>query len=188
MAKQPYVTGLILLFSAFGLMSCGGGDDEAGPLGPFSFGNQGRVATVDSGTASHLTTNLTGADFKRFAEEMTGKILLSKAEEWSAKKPRLVVGDIENNTDDENIRVLEIYDGIQEKLFESETVRVLDQSATDFDFVIKPAITNTRQRDKDSRQELVFYTMKMKLFKLDGELVGQWSDDVALADAGKTWF
>lgn len=187
MAKQPYIIGLIILFSAFGLTSCGGGD-KSGPLGPFSYGNQGRVATVDSGTASHLTTNLTGADFKRFAEEMTNKILLSKAEEWSGNKPRLVVGDIENNTDDENIRVLEIYDGIQEKLFESQTVRVLDKSATDFDYVIKPAITNTRQRDKDSRQELVFYTMKMKLFKLDGELVGQWSDDMALADAGKTWF
>ncbi len=54
--------------------------------------------------------------------------------------------------------------------------------------MIRPEITSTRQRDAATRQELVFYTMKMKLFKLDGELVGQWSDDMAFADAGKTWF
>ena len=186
MARQSHVTCLIALMGTVALTSCGGGND--GPLGLFSFGDQGRVATVDSGTASHLTTNLTGADFKRFAEGLTNKILLSNAEEWSSQTPRLVVGDIENNTDDENIRVVDIYDGIQEKLLESETVRVLDQRATDFDYVIKPTITSTRQRHEDTRQELVFYTMKMKLFKLDGELVGQWSDDMALADAGKTWF
>ncbi|MGI9493872.1 MAG: hypothetical protein ACR2QF_15860 [Geminicoccaceae bacterium] len=184
MTRQFRFIGLLLLMGTFGLAACGG----SGPIGPSSFGNEGRVATVDSGTTSRLSTSLTGADFKRFAEGMTNKILVSQAEGWSANKPRLVVGDIENNTDDENIRVIDIYDGIQEKLLESQTVRVLDRSATDFDYVIKPAITNTRQRDKETRQELVFYTMKMKLFKLDGELVGQWSDDMAFADAGKTWF
>lgn len=184
MTRKVQIIGLTAFAAAFSLASCA----NEGPTGPVSYGNQGRVATVDSGTASRVSTELTGADFKRFAETMTDKILVSKAEEWTGDKPRLVVGDIDNNTDDENIRAVDIYDGIQEKLLESQTVRVLDRSATDFDYVIRPEITSTRQRDVASRQELVFYTMKMKLYKLDGELVGQWSDDMAFADAGKTWF
>ncbi|MGH1477341.1 MAG: hypothetical protein ACRBM6_01205 [Geminicoccales bacterium] len=185
MSRQVHVIGSTILIAAFALSAC---NKNPGPSGPASYGNAGRVSTVDSGTASRLSTSLTGADFKRFAEGMTDKILVSQAEEWSGNKPRLVVGDIDNNTDDENIRAVDIYDGIQEKLLASQTVRVLDRSANDFDYVIKPEITNTRQRDAASRQELVFYTMKMKLYKLDGELVGQWSDDMAFADAGKTWF
>jgi hypothetical protein len=146
------------------------------------------VATVDSGTASRLDTSLTGADFKRFAEGMTDQILVSKAAAWNGNKPRMVVGDIDNTTDDENIRAVDLYDGIQEKLIESGMVRVMDRSATDFDYVIKSAITSTRQREAATNQELVFYTMKMKMFTLDGELVGQWSDDMAFAQAGKSWF
>ena len=185
MNRHVYLIGMSGLIGASVLSAC---TPDTGPVNPVSYGNAGRVATVDSGTNSRLSTSLTGADFKRFAEGMTDKILVARAAEWSGNQPRLVVGDIDNNTDDENIRAVDIYDGIQEKLLESQTVRVLDRSATDFDYVIRPEITSTRQRDVESGQELVFYTMKMKLFKLDGELVGQWSDDMAFADAGKTWF
>ncbi len=115
MTRQFHIIGLTVLIGAFALTSC---RSDPGPTEPLSYGNQGRVATVDSGTTSRLSTDLTGADFKRFAEGMTGKILVSQAEEWTGNKPRLVVGDIDNNTDDENIRAVDIYDGIQEKLLE----------------------------------------------------------------------
>jgi hypothetical protein len=180
MSRRSRVVGLAALAGLFGLASCSSG--------PADYGSQGRVATVDSGTASRLDTSLTGADFKRFAEGMTDQILVSKAAAWNGNKPRMVVGDIDNTTDDENIRAVDLYDGIQEKLIESGVVRVMDRSATDFDYVIKSAITSTRQREAATNQELVFYTMKMKMFTLDGELVGQWSDDMAFAQAGKSWF
>ncbi|MGI9438046.1 MAG: hypothetical protein ACR2Q4_24990 [Geminicoccaceae bacterium] len=160
-----------------------------GACSPQNFGSQGQVSTIDAGTASHLDARLTGADFKRFAEGITDKMLTSRqAQSWMDKQPRLVVGDIVNNTDNENLRVADIYDGIQERLLEAELVRILDKSSTDFDYVVKPEVTSTRQRDGDTNQQLAFYTLKLKLFSLDGELVGQWSDETAFAQAAKSWF
>lgn len=157
--------------------------------GPDNYGRQGRVATVDASTASRLDTRLTSADFKRFAEGITDKMLTSRqALSWAEKQPKLVVGDIANNTDDENLRVADIYDGIQERLFNAELVRVMDKSSTDFDYVVKPEVTSTNQRDASTAQELAFYTLKLKLYSLDGELIGQWSDDAAFAQGAKTWF
>lgn len=64
-------------------------------------------------------------------------------------------------------------------LFNSGTVRVLDSSATSFDYIMRAEITDIVTRAADG-QKLVDYTMKIKLFTLDGELKGQWSDDLSL--------
>ena len=61
----------------------------------------------------------------------------------------------------------------------SGAVRVLDSSATSFDYIMQSEITDIVTRAPDG-QKLVDYTMKIKLFTLDGELVGQWSDDLSL--------
>ena len=59
------------------------------------------------------------------------------------------------------------------------TVRVMDRTATNFDYIIQGEITDIVTRAPDG-QKLVDYTMKIKLFNLEGELVGQWSDDLSL--------
>ncbi|MCD8338974.1 MAG: hypothetical protein LUC43_02055 [Burkholderiales bacterium] len=56
---------------------------------------------------------------------------------------------------------------------------MLDKSANNFDYIMHTEITDTVQRAPDG-QKLVDYTMKIKLFTLSGELVGQWSDDLSL--------
>lgn len=71
------------------------------------------------------------------------------------------------------------HDRIQEVLFNSGAVRVLDRSAASFDYIMKSEITDIVTRSSDG-QKLVDYTMKIKLYNLDGELVGQWSDDLSL--------
>ncbi len=153
-----------------------------------TFGQQGDVAILDSGNRAHLQADLTGGDYLAFAEKVTDKMLKSPVVgSWGAKKPKLIVGRLKNNTDNEGIRVQDIHDRIQETIFGSGLVRIVDESATSFDYIIKTEITNTRQLGNDG-QELAYFTLQLKMFTLSGELMGQWSDDLPLGKAKKRLF
>lgn len=153
-----------------------------------SLGQQGDVAMVDTRERSHLNTSMTMADYVALAETVTNKMLSSKfVQGWGKKKPKLIVGILENNTDDEGIRMKDVHDRIQETIFNSGLVRVVDKSATSFNYIIKSELTSTRQYGKGGK-ELVYYTLQLKMFTLMGELKGQWSDDIAMAKSGKKMF
>ena len=156
--------------------------------GPKTFGQQGDVAMVDPMSGAHLQTSLTMADYLRLAETVTNKMLATPfVQSWGSKRPKLIVGDLVNNTDDESIRMRDIHDRIQEVIFNSGLVRVVDTSATSFDYIIKSEMTSTRQYGRNN-QEMVIFTLQLKMFKLDGELVLQQSDDLALAKAERRMF
>ena len=158
------------------------------PLSACVTGQQGEVAVLDKGTRAHLQTQPTGADYVAFAEVVTNKMLASPlVQEWGNRKPKLIVGNLVNNTDNENIRMKDVHDRIQETIFNSGLVRVVDSSATSFDYIVKTELTNTRQYGRDG-QELAYFTLQLKMFKLDGELVGQWSDDLPLGKAKRSLF
>ena len=143
-------------------------------------GKQGKVAVVDPGERGRLTTGLTMADYAAFAEKVTNKMLGSRiARGWGQSRPRLILGNVVNNSDNENIRVADIYDRIQETILGSGLVRIVDTTATAFEYIVKPELSSTRQYGTGGK-ELVFFTMQLKVFKLSGELVGQWSDNLAL--------
>jgi len=151
-------------------------------------GRQGDVAILDAGSRAHLQTELTMGDYLAFAEKVTNKMLTSSVvQSWGSNKPKLIVGDLVNNTDNEDIRMKDVHDRIQETIFNSGLVRIVDTSATSFDYVIKSELTSTRQSGKDG-QELAYFTLQLKMFKLDGEMVGQWSDDLPLGKAQKRLF
>lgn len=151
-------------------------------------GQQSNVAMVDPNSRAHLQADLTMGDYVALAETVTNKMLSSKlVQSWGGKKPKLIVGILVNNTDDESIRMKDIHDRIQETIFNSGLVRVVDKSATSFDYVIKSELTSTRQYGKDG-QELVYFTLQLKMFTIEGELKGQWSDDLAMAQAEKKLF
>lgn len=153
-----------------------------------TYGSQGDVSVVDPRSRSHLQAELHSGDYLALAENVTNKMLSSKlAQAWGSKRPSLIVGILVNNTDNENIRMRDLHDRIQEIIFNSGLVRVVDKSATSFDYVIKSELTSSRQYGKDN-QEQVFYTLQLKMFKLDGELMGQWSDDLSLAKAKQRMF
>ena len=182
MTLRDLRTAFSLVFSAALLAGC----ETAAELGSTigfggqTQGRQGEVAMVDPSERAHLTAGLTTADYMAFAEKVTNSMLGSKfVQTWGDKRPRLILGKVFNNTDNENIRVKDIYDRIQETLFNSGLVRVVDPSATDFDYIVKSELSSTRQYGRTGK-ELVFFTLQLKMFKLDGELVGQWSDDLAL--------
>lgn len=147
-----------------------------------SFLPMGRMQTVsiqDSSARIHLDTKVALNDIIAFSENLTNKMLTSPVFKNAKRPPKIVVGKLRNTTHDENIRIQDIHDRIQETLFNSGLVRVLDSSATNFNYIMQTEITDTVQRAPDG-QKMVDYTMKIKLFNINGELVGQWSDDLSL--------
>ncbi len=146
-------------------------------------GSQSRVAILDSSSREHLTTELTMADYTAFAEKVTNKMLRSRlVQSWGRKRPKLVVGKLANNTNNDSIRMQDIYDRITETILNSGLVRLMDQSATSFDYVVRTELSETRQFGAGGA-ELAYYKLEFKLFKLDGEMVGQWSDVLPLGKA-----
>ena len=161
-----------------GLSGCASTQYAAYPVATPS-GHMQTVSIVDSAERIKLDTKVSLSDIIAFAENLTNKMLQSPVISKAKKKPRIVVGSLKQNTHDENLRVQDIHDRIQEVLFNSGAVRVLDRSANNFDYIMKSEITDIVTRAPDG-QKLVDYTMKIKLFNLEGELVGQWSDDLSL--------
>ena len=151
-------------------------------------GGQGNVAILDASSRPHLEANPHMGDYIAFSEKVTNKMLFSDvAKSWEGKKPRLIVGRLVNNTDNESIRIADIHDRIQEVLLNSGLVRIVDKSATSFDYVVKSEITSTRQYGGKGDQ-LAHFTLQLKLFDKKGELLGQWSDDLPLAKSSRSLF
>ncbi len=151
-------------------------------------GQQSGVAMVDAKGRGHLQAQLTMADYVALAEKVTNKMLVSKlVQGWGKRKPKVIAAIPRNNTDNEGIRMADLHDRIQETLFNSGVMRVVDKSATSFDYIIKSELTSTRQYGKGG-QELVHFTLQLKMFTIMGELKGQWSDDLAMAKSEKSMF
>lgn len=146
------------------------------------------VELVDPKNREHLQTELHMGDYVALSETVTNKMLSSKlVEGWGDSRPKLIVGVLYNNTDNENIRMSDLHDRISETILNSGVARLVDESATSFDYIIKSELTSSRQYG-EKNEEMVFFTLQLKMFKLDGELVGQWSDDVSMVKGKKKWF
>jgi hypothetical protein len=143
------------------------------------------IDLVDPKNRQHLQTELHMGDYIALSETVTNKMLSSRlVQGFGDKRPKLIVGVLRNNTDNESIRMADLHDRISETILGSGIVRLVDTSATEFDYVIRSELTSTRQYG-EKNQELVFFTLQLKMFTLMGELVGQWSDDVAMAKGKK---
>ena len=148
-------------------------------------GNQGAVSILDKNTRAHLDTELTMGDYTAFAETVTNKMLTSRLiQSWGGKRPKLVVATPRNNTDNESIRMADVFDRISETILNSGVARLMDKSAVEFDYVVRSEMSSTRQYGKGG-QELAFFKLEFKMFTLDGEMVGQWSDVLPLGKAKK---
>jgi PBP1b-binding outer membrane lipoprotein LpoB len=169
----------LILFTVISLLSTGCANTK--------LGGQSGVSVLDDSSRAHLQAELTIADYTAFAEKVTNKMMASKLfQSWGRKKPKLVVGKLRNNTDNENIRIEDIYDRISETILASGLVRLMDKSATAFDYVVNSDLSSTRQYGSDG-EELAYFKLEFKIFKLDGELVGQWSDVLPLGKAKRNF-
>lgn len=172
--KHFYRVGILVVTLMF-LSSCTTTQQSS----PLLTGHNTSISMVDSSARLKLSTKISLSDIIAFAENLTNKMLQSPIFTKAKHTPRIIVADIRQNTHDENLRVQDIHDRIIEVLFHSGQVRILDQSATSFDYIMHSEITDIITRAPDG-QKLVDYTMKIKLFNLTGELKGQWSDDLSL--------
>ena len=151
-----------------------------------SSSSSSNVRQVNSNTSAHLQAELTMADYTQLASKVTDKMLASRmVQKWGKRKPRLIVAKLRNNTDNENLRMADIYDRISEDLLNSGTVRLVHESATSFDYVVRSELTSNRQYGKNN-EELVGYALQFKMFNIDGEMLGQWSGNLTLAKGIKT--
>jgi hypothetical protein len=80
----------------------------------------------------------------------------------------------------------DIYDRITETLLNSGTVRLLDKSATSFDYVVRSELSSNRQYGSDG-QQLVGYKLELKMFTIEGEMNGQWSGTLTLAKGKRSF-
>ena len=137
---------------------------------------QGRVSMVDSSERAHLQANLNMTDLMSSAERLTDKMLSSDAiATWGDKRPRLIVGRIRNRSDVDNIPEEELYERILSIIVESGVARIVDTGATDFDYIMEGKIGSTTQRGSDGEEQRQF-RITLKMFSIDGELLGSWQD------------
>ncbi|MEJ2608843.1 MAG: hypothetical protein P8179_01885 [Candidatus Thiodiazotropha sp.] len=148
---------------------------------------QSSVSVVDSSDRAHLQAELTMSDYTELAEMVTNKMLSSRfVSSWGDKKPRLILAQLLNNTDNENIRMSDIYDRITETLLNSGILRLVDKSATSFEYVVRSELSSNRQYGRDG-EELVGYKLELKMMTLDGEMKGQWSGTLSLAKGKRSF-
>jgi PBP1b-binding outer membrane lipoprotein LpoB len=154
---------------------------------PLITGGQSNVSIVGSGERGHLSAELTMADYTKLAETVTNKMLSSSlVQTWGNKRPRLILAKLRNNTDNESIRMQDIYDRITETLLNSGLLRLVDTSATSFDYVVRSELSSNRQFGSNG-QQLVGYKLELKMMTLDGEMKGQWSGLLTLAKGKRSF-
>lgn len=163
----------LALISALAVSGCVSSGTES------TWGRFTSISIVDSSERIKLDTKISLSDIIAFAENMTNKMLQSPTFAKAKRPPRIIVTAIRNNTHDENLRVKDVHDRIMEVMLNSGKVRVLDESALNFNYVMQTELTDIVTRSSDG-QKLVDYTLKIKLYDLYGELKGQWSDDLSL--------
>ena len=169
---------LILVFSTIMLSGCvATGSNNNGSAN--SSGHISSISMVDSSERRHLNTRVALNDIIAFSENLTNKMLQSQVFSNLKKKPRVIVGKIKQNTHDDNLRMSDVHDRIEEYLFNTGKVTVKDKSATDFDYIMEMELSDIVQRADDGQKQ-VDYMMKIKLYDKAGDLAGTWSDDLSL--------
>lgn len=133
--------------------------------------SRAREVSSNRGDAG-LTTNI----FAELSDEVTQKMLQSDSFKRILEeqpRPRLVVGKVQNRTDDETIDTVYIGRKVSEVVIESGLVRWFEFGANDFDLVASPSITGI-YIGEGRRRELRI-TLTLTLSDVFGEVKGRWS-------------
>lgn len=165
---------ILPLFFASGCNSTSGNQQNQEATGHLS-----TISMVDSSERRHLNTRVALSDIISFSENLTNKMLQSKVFVTAKKKPRIIVGKIKQNTHDDNLRMSDVHDRIEEYLFNTDKVIVRDSGSTEFDYIMEMELSDIVQRASDGQKQ-VDYMMKIKLYNQNGDLMGTWSDDLSL--------
>ena len=114
--------------------------------------------------------------YNELADEVSAKMLQSSAFTGATsggKKARIVVGDVVNNSDDERIRVSDIFNEVRNQIVASGSARLFAPGELNVDFVISPELTSQWRTDKRSRLHCL--TLQLTLTTVSGEYVAAHS-------------
>lgn len=117
-----------------------------------------------------------GQQFIQLSEEVTRSMLSSDAFlriVSSGERPRFVVGNVSNRTNNETIMVGDITRRISEVVIESGQVRWFEYGANEFDLIASPVLSGTMI--SNGRRREFTYTLTLTLSDVYGEVVGRWS-------------
>lgn len=134
---------------------------------------------------AHQTTGAAGGatgiginQFVQMSEQLANDFVASDAflELASAsEKPRVVLGVIENYTDNENIFVGDMRQKMRQVLVNTGIVRVFDEGINDFDYIISPVLNSSTLRASGVIERT--YTLGMTVTTAEGEYIGEYSVD-----------
>ena len=116
--------------------------------------------------------------FTGMADEVAAKMLASpafQAKTGSGRKARIVIGDVTNNSDDEGIRVDDIFNEIRNQIVGAGTARLFAPGELNVDFIIAPELTSIMRPDEHGRRRRCF-TLQLTLTTVSGEFVGAHSE------------
>jgi hypothetical protein len=111
--------------------------------------------------------------FVQLAEEVTNKLLASPeyaGQMKNGRKPRIVIGDIRNNSDDEGVRVEDLFNEIRDTIVASGTARLFAAGELNTDLVIAPELTSSMAAQSGGRREHCF-TLQLTITTITGEYV-----------------
>ena len=149
-----------------------GGVMSAGGYGPREV--EAYQTTGAAGGATGIGIN----QFVQMSEHLANDFVASQAflELASAdEKPRVVLGDIENYTDNENIFVGDMRQKMRQIMVNTGVIRVFDPGITEFDYILSPVLNSSTLRDSGVTERS--YTLGMTLTTIEGEYIGEYSVD-----------
>ena len=114
--------------------------------------------------------------FAELADEVSDKMLASPAFQEKAaggRKARIVIGDVRNNSDDEGIRVDDIFNEIRNRIVATGTARLFAQGELNVDFIIAPELTSAIRVDNHARRKC--FTLQLTLTTIGGEYIAAHS-------------
>jgi hypothetical protein len=111
--------------------------------------------------------------FDVLADEVAAKVLDApafQARTEGGRKVKIVIGDVINNTDQEGIRVEDIFTTIRNQIVSAGTTRLFAPGELNVDFVIAPELTSSTIADAKGRRQRC-YMLNLTLTKPSGEFV-----------------
>ncbi len=148
------------------------------------------VGIPHQGERTHVKDRLTAEDLRAMAADVTEKMMRSRiVRQWQqeGKNPLLVVAVPQNATHDASIKIEDLQDEVISRIHGSGIARTIDasQAPARYEYIIRIILTDTVWRGTDS-SSITYYTCKLQLFSLRGELLGQWHSKIGLMKRKRT--
>lgn len=109
--------------------------------------------------------------FALLANDAAVQVLASpvfQARTDGGRKVKIVIGDVINNSDDEGVRVEDLFNEIRNQIVSAGTTRLFAPGELNVDFVIAPELTSSIATDAKGRRQRCF-TLNLTLTKPSGE-------------------